>query len=59
MDGHERADVVRYRNDTFLPAMSEFEARMVHYEGLIFMMSAASTQTTRQRARGLERMSNL
>lgn len=33
MDGHERADVVRYRNDTFLPAMSEFEARMVHYEG--------------------------
>ena len=24
MDGHERADVVRYRNDTFLPAMSKF-----------------------------------
>ena len=34
MDGHERADVVRYRNDIFLPAMSKFEACMVHYEGL-------------------------
>lgn len=34
MDGHERADVVRYWNDIFLPAMSKFKARMVHYEGL-------------------------
>jgi len=33
MDGHEHADVVRYRNDIFLPVMSKFEARMVHYEG--------------------------
>ncbi|KII84350.1 hypothetical protein PLICRDRAFT_46228 [Plicaturopsis crispa FD-325 SS-3] len=33
MDGHERDDVVQYRRDVFLPAMKEFEARMVRYEG--------------------------
>lgn len=33
MDGHERADVVHYREDVFLPLMAAFEARMVHYEG--------------------------
>jgi hypothetical protein len=33
MDGHEREDVVRYRNDVFLPAMKAYEARMVTYEG--------------------------
>lgn len=33
MDGHERADVVAYRNEKFLPAMAKFEARMIHYEG--------------------------
>lgn len=33
MDGHERADVVNYRQETFLPLMAKFEARMVHYEG--------------------------
>ncbi|KAJ7573601.1 hypothetical protein C8J56DRAFT_903250 [Mycena floridula] len=33
MDGHERADVVLYHNDVFLPMMAEFEKRMVHYEG--------------------------
>ncbi|KJA19534.1 hypothetical protein HYPSUDRAFT_204573 [Hypholoma sublateritium FD-334 SS-4] len=33
MDGHERADVVEYRQQIFLPLMAQFEARMVHYEG--------------------------
>ncbi|KAG5221653.1 DDE family endonuclease [Salix suchowensis] len=33
MDGHERPDVVQYRNDVFLPQMAKYEARMVHYEG--------------------------
>jgi hypothetical protein len=33
MDGHERSDVVNYRNKEFLPQMAMFEARMVHYEG--------------------------
>ncbi|KAF8208560.1 hypothetical protein K438DRAFT_1754445 [Mycena galopus ATCC 62051] len=32
MDGHEREDVVHYRNHEFLPAMLKFEERMVHYE---------------------------
>ncbi|KAG2063447.1 hypothetical protein BDR04DRAFT_947286, partial [Suillus decipiens] len=25
MDGHEREDVVKYRNEIYLPAMSKFE----------------------------------
>jgi len=33
MDGHERADVVKYRQEVFLPAMAQFEARMNRYEG--------------------------
>ncbi|CDO77934.1 hypothetical protein BN946_scf184610.g1 [Trametes cinnabarina] len=33
MDGHERKDVVQYRNNVFLPRMAEFEARMDHYDG--------------------------
>jgi hypothetical protein len=33
MDGHERADVVEYRNKVFLPKMAELERRMVHFEG--------------------------
>jgi hypothetical protein len=33
MDGHERADVVKYRQEVFLPLMAQFEARMAHYEG--------------------------
>jgi hypothetical protein len=33
MDGHERKDVVKYRNEVFLPAMAKFEARMVKFEG--------------------------
>ncbi|EDR04366.1 uncharacterized protein LACBIDRAFT_330618 [Laccaria bicolor S238N-H82] len=33
MDGHERDDVVKYRQDVFLPLMAKFEARMAHYEG--------------------------
>jgi hypothetical protein len=33
MDGHERDDVVKYRNDVFLPKMQEFERRMARYEG--------------------------
>jgi len=32
MDGHERFDVVHYRNHEFLPAMLKFEAWMAHYE---------------------------
>jgi hypothetical protein len=32
MDGHERFDVVHYRDNEFLPAMLKFEERMVHYE---------------------------
>jgi len=31
LDGHEREDVVKYRNEEFLPRMKEFEARMSHY----------------------------
>ncbi|THU76463.1 hypothetical protein K435DRAFT_704834 [Dendrothele bispora CBS 962.96] len=31
MDGHERSDVVRYRQDKFLPAMLEFERCMTKY----------------------------
>jgi hypothetical protein len=33
MDGHEREDVVKYRNEVFLPAMARFEARMAKFEG--------------------------
>jgi hypothetical protein len=33
MDGHEREDVVKYRNNVFLPAMAKYEARMTRYEG--------------------------
>ena len=33
MDGHERPDVVEYRQNVFLPAMEKFEARMAKYEG--------------------------
>ena len=33
MDGHERADVVDYRQNHFLPTMAEFERRMARYEG--------------------------
>ncbi|KAJ3004691.1 hypothetical protein NUW54_g4694 [Trametes sanguinea] len=32
MDGHERPDVVEYRQDTFLPLMAEYERRMCRYE---------------------------
>lgn len=34
MDGHEREDVRKYRQEVFLPAMAAFESRMVHFEGL-------------------------
>ncbi len=33
MDGHERPDVVKYRNDEFLPRMLELERRMTHFQG--------------------------
>jgi hypothetical protein len=33
IDGHERTDVVEYHRNMFLPAMAQFEARMVRYEG--------------------------
>ncbi|THU87050.1 hypothetical protein K435DRAFT_682354, partial [Dendrothele bispora CBS 962.96] len=32
MDGHERADVVQYRHETFLPLMKKYEERMACYE---------------------------
>ncbi|EDR06554.1 uncharacterized protein LACBIDRAFT_300092 [Laccaria bicolor S238N-H82] len=32
VDGHERADVVSYRQNIFLPKMAEFESRMARYE---------------------------
>ena len=31
MDGHERDDVVKYRNEEFLPQMKKYEDRMTHY----------------------------
>ena len=33
MDGHERDDVVKYRQEVFLPAIAKYEARMNRYEG--------------------------
>lgn len=33
MDGHEREDVVKYRQEVFLPAMAVFEERMTKFEG--------------------------
>ncbi|KAF9489413.1 hypothetical protein BDN71DRAFT_1529516 [Pleurotus eryngii] len=33
MDGHERADVVKYRDEEFLPLMKKYEEHMTHYEG--------------------------
>ena len=33
MDGHEREDVVKYRNEVFLPAIAKFEERMTKFEG--------------------------
>ncbi|PCH37579.1 hypothetical protein WOLCODRAFT_29196, partial [Wolfiporia cocos MD-104 SS10] len=33
MDGHERPDVVKYRQEVFLPTMATFEKRMTHYNG--------------------------
>ncbi|KAF9258948.1 hypothetical protein L218DRAFT_1080196 [Marasmius fiardii PR-910] len=32
MDGHEREDVVKYRNKVFLPIMVEYERRMARWE---------------------------
>jgi len=32
MDGHERQDVVDYRNKVFLPALKEFEKLVAKYE---------------------------
>ena len=34
MDGHEREDVVKYRQEVFLPVMKKFEARMAKFEGV-------------------------
>jgi len=31
MDGHERPDVVEYRNNVFLPLMASFERRMAKW----------------------------
>ena len=31
MDGHERPDVMEYRNKVFLPLMASFERRMVQW----------------------------
>lgn len=31
MDGHERADVVKYRDEVFLPQMAKYEQKMAHY----------------------------
>ncbi|GAA5917195.1 hypothetical protein JCM5296_006964, partial [Sporobolomyces johnsonii] len=33
VDGHERADVLEYRNDVFLPQMAQFEKFMRTYDG--------------------------
>jgi len=33
MDGHEHADVTEYWMNTYLPAMTKFEAHMVHFNG--------------------------
>ena len=33
MDGHERADVIEYCRNVFLPAMAQFEECMVRYDG--------------------------
>jgi hypothetical protein len=33
MDGHERDNVVEYRNKVFLPAIARFEASMAKHEG--------------------------
>jgi hypothetical protein len=33
VDGHDRADVVEYRDKVFLPKMCEYERRMTHYKG--------------------------
>lgn len=33
MDGHEGADVVKYRVEDFLPKMKEYQRRMARYEG--------------------------
>jgi hypothetical protein len=32
-DGHNRPDVVKYRQETFLPAMAKYERQMVQFEG--------------------------
>ena len=32
MDGHERQDMVEYRNKTFLPMMASYRDRMVKWE---------------------------
>ena len=32
MDGHERDDVRKYRDEVFLPRMAKFESRMAHYK---------------------------
>ena len=32
VDGHEREDVVKYRNEEFLPAWKEFSRRMVVFK---------------------------
>jgi hypothetical protein len=32
MDGHERLDIVEYRNNVFLPLMASFERRMAQWK---------------------------
>ena len=34
MDGHECEDVVKYRQEVFLPVMKKFEAQMAKFEGV-------------------------
>ena len=33
MDGHEREDVVKYRNEVFISVMARFKTRMAKFEG--------------------------
>lgn len=33
MDGHERPDVVKYRNEVFLPELAKYERQMVQFVG--------------------------
>ena len=59
MDGHERSDVVEYRNNVFLPAIARFETLMAKHEGQELKKVMPEVPEGQQRIIGCDRVSSL